>query len=514
MRLRDLLDAPDLRLTGLYGDDTAWERPVRWVCTTDLLDPTRYLTGGELVVSGLMWRSTPRDSERFVSAIAGAGAAGLAAGDLVFGSIPDDVVQACRRHDLPLIEVPVEISFASLTEFVIGAVTAAREARLAATVGRQRQMLAAVAEGRGLDDLAARVSRETGLVCRVVTPTGRCVVPGPTPLPREVLDHVTAAFLSADRLPAVTSSRSQPAFSVFPVGPALGQRVTSWFVLVEGSWAEWPPDLGEVVGELAAIAALDRTMRHETSRVARLIAEDALAMVAAGAGGQPETAVRLRQAGIDPREPIAVATAGFVERPDLVETARSVLEDAVAHLGTPVVAVSQDGSATALVPAGDAAFADVLRGGLARLEPGVGRSRLTVGISQAVEPGALSGALDEARYARRLAGLRTGGVAVVTSTEVTSHVLLLASVPDDVRRTFAARVLGPVLDYDASHRADLIPTLRAFLDCSGSWSRAAQQLGLHVNTVRYRIGRVEELTGRDLARLTDRVDVFLAVRSL
>jgi DNA-binding PucR family transcriptional regulator len=37
---------------------------------------------------------------------------------------------------------------------------------------------------------------------------------------------------------------------------------------------------------------------------------------------------------------------------------------------------------------------------------------------------------------------------------------------------------------------------------------------LHVNTVRYRIGRVEQLSGRDLARIEDRVDLFLALRSL
>jgi DNA-binding PucR family transcriptional regulator len=35
-----------------------------------------------------------------------------------------------------------------------------------------------------------------------------------------------------------------------------------------------------------------------------------------------------------------------------------------------------------------------------------------------------------------------------------------------------------------------------------------------VNTVRYRIERVEQLAGRDLSRLEDRVDVFLALKSL
>jgi DNA-binding PucR family transcriptional regulator len=53
-------------------------------------------------------------------------------------------------------------------------------------------------------------------------------------------------------------------------------------------------------------------------------------------------------------------------------------------------------------------------------------------------------------------------------------------------------VLDPVLAYDARTGAGLRETLEAFLDCSGSWSRVAAALHLHVNTVRYRIGRVEE----------------------
>ncbi|GAA0940539.1 hypothetical protein GCM10009559_35570 [Pseudonocardia zijingensis] len=156
----------------------------------------------------------------------------------------------------------------------------------------------------------------------------------------------------------------------------------------------------------------------------------------------------------------------------------------------------------------------MLAAALQRLAPGVGPDRLTVGVSRPATLEALSGALQEARHARDLASRGPGPVHVVTGAEVTSHVALLAAVPDEVRRAFAVRVLEPVLDYDARTGAGLRETLQAFLDCSGSWSRAAQQLHLHVNTVRYRIGRVEELTGRNLAELPDRVDVYLALRSL
>src|ERR1700754_3936394 len=158
MLLRDLVARHGLGLRLLHGDDAALDRPVRWVYTTDLIDPARYLSGGELVISGLVWRREPADSERFVAAVAGAGAVALAAGAAVFHGIPDDLVQACRRHDLPLIAVPEEVSFAAVTELVVGGLTAARGDRLAITLSRQRRLLSAIASGLGLDELAAEVS--------------------------------------------------------------------------------------------------------------------------------------------------------------------------------------------------------------------------------------------------------------------------------------------------------------------------------------------------------------------
>ena len=57
---------------------------------------------------------------------AGSGAAALVAGEAVFGEVPDDVVDACRRHGLVLIAVPVDVSFGTVTETVVGALSAAR----------------------------------------------------------------------------------------------------------------------------------------------------------------------------------------------------------------------------------------------------------------------------------------------------------------------------------------------------------------------------------------------------
>ena len=104
------------------------------------------------------------------------------------------------------------------------------------------------------------------------------------------------------------------------------------------------------------------------------------------------------------------------------------------------------------------------------------------------------------------AGAVDGGV------PVDSYERLLASVPTSVLRLFRERLLGPLAEYDARHNAELLPTLRSFLACDGSWSACAARMYVHVNTVRYRIGRIEALTGRDLSALADRVDFFLALR--
>ncbi|SNX66229.1 PucR-like helix-turn-helix protein [Streptomyces sp. TLI_55] len=74
---------------------------------------------------------------------------------------------------------------------------------------------------------------------------------------------------------------------------------------------------------------------------------------------------------------------------------------------------------------------------------------------------------------------------------------LLAHDPDEGRR-LADRVLGAVLDLPPEDRDALLSTLHAFLHHGGSAERAARFLHCHPNTVRYRLNRIRELTGRSL----------------
>ena len=75
-------------------------------------------------------------------------------------------------------------------------------------------------------------------------------------------------------------------------------------------------------------------------------------------------------------------------------------------------------------------------------------------------------------------------------------------------------VLGPVLELPPADRDLLLETAHVWLAAEGSSSAAAEQLHLHRNTVRYRLRRLEELTGRDLAKPVDAAEVFIALEGV
>ncbi|WP_427886858.1 PucR family transcriptional regulator [Kribbella sp. GL6] len=523
MLLAELLDAPELGLRLLYSAGGVLDRPIGRLVTTDLLEPGRYLSGGEVVLTGLVWRRQPEDSAVFVASVAARGATTILAGKAQLGDVPEDLLAACREHQMTLVEVPIEVAFADVTEYVAAAGSAETGARLSASLVRQRQLLSSIAAGRSLDELAARISAEIGHDCRVLTPTGRHVVPGPGELDPDTVDAIARRFLTADRMPAVAAAPtpgesaaagSAGAYSLFPVGSGFGNRLTAWFLVIDGDHTTWSHDHVEAVHELCAIAALDRARRDEGRRALRPLVADALALVESGAP-QTEVAARLRQAGAHSERPLVVAVAGL--RDDGTggpsEVALTLVEDVALTVGPAVVAPGRDGLLVGFLPF-TPELPEHLRRAFGRLAPGLNRAHLAVGISGETAIDALAGALEEARFAQRAAGAARAPVSVVTSDEVASHVLLLATLPDDVRRTYSNRVLGAVIDHDRRTHADLLMTLQEFLACSCSWTRTAESLHLHVNTVRYRIERVEQLTGRDLSSLEDRVDVFLALKSL
>ncbi len=126
----------------------------------------------------------------------------------------------------------------------------------------------------------------------------------------------------------------------------------------------------------------------------------------------------------------------------------------------------------------------------------------------------LQRSLAEARLALDFSFLQSSVGGVSTYADSGSFRVLLASQSEEARSAFARVVLGPVLDQDLERGSELVSTLNAFLHGGGHWNQVAEQLHLHVNTLRYRIDRVEQLTGRSLSSFEERVNLYIALEAL
>jgi sugar diacid utilization regulator/GAF domain-containing protein len=162
---------------------------------------------------------------------------------------------------------------------------------------------------------------------------------------------------------------------------------------------------------------------------------------------------------------------------------------------------------------------DTLRRVLAKTAQAVG-GRGVGGVSGVVTMVAGPVARDTAGYATAFRVARgalalhlAGGVAggFVDAAALGLSALLLETGAPDALRRFSARLLEPLEAHEQRHGGDLIATLSAWLAAGCSTAAAAQALVVHRNTVTYRLGRVEQLTGRRLADSSTRLELQMAL---
>lgn len=79
-------------------------------------------------------------------------------------------------------------------------------------------------------------------------------------------------------------------------------------------------------------------------------------------------------------------------------------------------------------------------------------------------------------------------------------------------RRFVDEWLGALVEHDEHHRSELVRTLGAYLDSGGNYDRTADALIIHRSTLRYRLGRIREVSGLDVADPDTRLNLHIAIR--
>lgn len=509
-----LVSDESLELTLLApGPVGAIDREVLWLHNTELPDPSPYIREAELVLTNGLWRAAV-GAEMFVSALIRARAAGL-----IFGlteqtpTVPTDLVDACVATELPLAELSIVVPFTAITQAAARIQGEARQDALVGLVRRGNALATSISRGGGAEGVLEVLRRDHELPLLVADRMGRRLAGTEDEIDDEEI-RVAAEALAQHPPPLEVELPTAGTASLFLVEGAMGDIDAGLFCLRPLSALD--PTEREALDQAARFLSMEVAKQQALQAIESRFSSELLEMILSGAARAAEVPERLRAFGIDPSGPLAVITMIVGQERVRPPGSTDEIERFFGERGIPVVLVAGSQDTVAVFPWNAEARGLVMLGeqlvdAIARRYP---KDRTVIGIGElAANSGALREPLIRSREACRVLQQRPRGSQVATFADVGTHRMLLGLHDRGVLRRFADDILGPLRTHDEQNGAELERTLRAFLGNDGHWSTTAAELYIHVNTLRNRIVRITDLTGRDVTRLEDRVDLFLALEA-
>jgi PucR family transcriptional regulator, purine catabolism regulatory protein len=524
LTLRDLLRDLDVRLVaGERGVDHA----VRWVHISEIVDPTPWLSGGELLLTTGLQLCDPAVQGEYVARLERHGLAGLGLGTgFAHETVPAEMARAADEHGFPLFEVPYEVPFIAVTEKAFTSLVNEHYAVLQRALSAHERLERIVLSEHGLDGVAGALASLIDGPAIVLDARGEVLARRAARAP--LRDSAVAELAEEVRVRARAGGRRG-----FAPGGELAGRVLALPVPrtppetahqddgpAPQAWLVAAKDRGPLteldrltLHQAVTIVALELLRRRVADDTERRLAGDVLSAMVSGELAGHDLARRLEPFGLRDRAAVVVLEPPRpVKRAAEHALARALLEEAPAGLA----GASGRYSCALLAPppGGDAelfAVAERLRERVSR-ETG---AALDAGAGRAVPAGDVRRAFHEARCAleaRALAVNGNAGAGVATYRDLGSFQLLLSLQDDEALRLFCDSILAPIEEGEGAYGGELMRSLEAFIECNGQWERAARKLYCHRHTLRYRIRRVEELTGRSLDSARDRIDFWLALR--
>jgi Purine catabolism regulatory protein-like family/PucR C-terminal helix-turn-helix domain/GGDEF-like domain len=534
LTVRELLQGLDVRL--LTGE-AAVDLPVRWVHISELQNPTPWLSGGELLLSTGMLLESEEQQREFVARLADHQLAGLGFGvGFRHRAVPPPLLQAAAERDFPVFEVPYEVPFIAVTEAAFTKLVNEQYAVLRRAIAAHERLERIVLSERGLEALAGTLSTLIGAAVLVFDARGEPLVQRAfrRPVDAELVGTLTSELTERARrrearafLPTV-GEQSDRALAL-PVaadgapggGDAVVERVPeAWLVAIKDSGPLTDFDR-LTLHQAVTIVALELLRGRVAGDTERRLAGDVLAAIVGGELSGAELARRLDPFGLSDR-----VAALVVQRPNNGRGSPGPVEDALAT-------ALREEAAPGLVASSGALTCALLTGlpeeelfGLAervirRLYDGLGPG-LRVGVGRPVAGGDARRSFHEGRCAVEALALgvngdengaaANGSVRLATYKDLGSFQLLLSLQENEALKLFCDSILGPIESSEGHYGGELMRSLEAFIEENGQWERAARRLYCHRHTLRYRIKRVEELTGRNLGTARDRIEFWLALR--
>ncbi|TQS90004.1 PucR family transcriptional regulator [Arthrobacter sp. TS-15] len=483
---------------------------LRWVEPSELEDPTPYLPEGEfLLTAGLPFLGKGGSAAKvdaYVQRLVEAKVAALGFGIRpYFDAVPDVLLDACRKHNLTLFEVPESVPFAAIgLEFsqLLETDNARVFRQLAET---NRQLMRAVLSPRPEHELLAALVQRVPVWAVLVGADGRVRARGHNAggsngVEHSLLSPMLERLLSGSGPRVEMDGFEQPGSALVFGHPLRSTKDANLGALILGSEGPLTPAQNNVVQ--SAVGLLELLFRQRTS--------------GSLAPSQLATAVLLH-----PDSLASGSTKHVNGLKDLLAQSISSTRSGQLRvvLGIRVDGAADDGPVrellqwrrlfdTKLVEITDYGFAAITRFKVDdSLVSDVEKLGWRLVIGEATELLGLQAAYKRADSLRSRV-VTTGKSARVD--EVTWSVAGLLG--REAGTLLAERLLAPILALEADRRDPLLTVLRGWLSENGSWDGSAKLLGLHRNSVRRQIGVLGELLDMDLNQAQVRAELWFALQ--
>ena len=525
MNICDLLELETLRRARVVAGSCGLDREVRWVHVVDVPNPLPWVKPRQLVLTtGYAWPHDAASLRCLVQSLAGEGvsAVGMAVPQF-FESVPPAVREAAEGLCLPVLEIPWEIPFAQISEEALRRILAEQYEVMRQSEDVHRKLTRAAIELRSLQELADTLGSLIGRAVTVEDTSGNVLAYYAVEAMQDDVRKQTLERLSSpaeltkllDELGYTRPARSHGHPFRVPAMPDVGlkERVlcpiwlsgehVGWVWIIEGDKPLSELDL-RAAEHAAVVAASHIANQRQLATLEARLGHAFLDSLLEGAfDGSPQVLERARLMGFDPTGCyrtclLALATsapltaAEFEVRERLAQRVSAVLTD----LGIkPLVSLHLNRVAF-LVPDG--------------------RSVERVWELLANEPEALALAAGRAHCGPE--GVRRS---YLEATSLSPHVGRKGL---HLYETFLVdRVLSGDVEARAALQEELFGALRqvkggsVVIDTLAELARndfhqgdTARRLGIHVNTLRYRLQRAEELGGVELSSRKTRFKLQLA----
>lgn len=488
-----------LASTGRAMPDDALDRPIRWVHSSDLADPTPFLADDlVLLTTGTQFaldETDPRPYVEYVQRLSDRGVAGLGFGTEVARSgIPPALERACRDAGMPLFEVPYGTPFIAVARANAEAVAAQTYARRSWALAAQRAIALAALRPDGLGATIGELARQLDTWVGMYDAAGELVREHPVgalgdTTARSVHAEVGAVLRRGAR--AGSSLRGEGlAFTLQTLGH--GGRLRGVVAIASGGLDREGRD---VVTSVISMASLALEQHQRLGRARNVLRAG---MVQSLRTGDPSLARRISRDvwGPMPAAPIVVAVtdAAAADSNALGELLELRADE---RRGALFYGRGDDG-VVVVVPAADVGSLDDI----------ATRFTLAMGVSTPTGYDGFADAIDQARVARDRGGRGLSHFAD------TSRAGILSALSSHEGRALATALLEPLAAHDAANGTALVATVRAWLHADCSHEAAARALGVHRHTVRTRLGSAERILGRDLSSFAFRAELWAAFAAL